>query len=75
MEVKLPPLGEKIEEATVSFWYRQVGEEIARDEDLVEMATEKTSFNLPAPAAGRVKEIRAGEGAVVKVGEVLAVIE
>lgn len=75
MEVKLPPLGENITEASVSFWYKQPGEAVAENEDLVEMATEKTSFNLPSPAAGSLKEIRAEEGAMVKVGEVLAIIE
>lgn len=75
MEIKLPTLGENIEEASVSFWYRKEGEEISEGEDLVELTTEKTSFNLPSPGSGKLKKISAGEGETVKVGQVLGVIE
>ena len=75
MEVKLPEMGEGIEEASVSFWYKKVGETAKEGEDLVELTTEKTSFNLPSPVSGTVKQISAGEGDKVKVGQTLAVIE
>ena len=47
MEVKLPDMGEGIEEASVSFWYKKAGDTVQENEDLVELTTEKTSFNLP----------------------------
>ena len=75
MEVKLPEMGEGIEEASVSFWYKKVGDAVKESEDLVELTTEKTSFNLPSPASGTVKQISASEGDKVKVGQVLAAIE
>ena len=75
MEVKLPEMGEGIEEASVSFWYKKVGDTAKEGEDLVELTTEKTSFNLPSPVSGTVKQISAGEGDKVKVGQTLAVIE
>ena len=75
MEVKLPDMGEGIEEASVSFWYKKVGDAVKESEDLVELTTEKTSFNLPSPVSGTVKKISVSEGDKVKVGQVLAVIE
>jgi len=75
MEVKLPEMGEGIEEASVSFWYKKVGDTVKEGEDLVELTTEKTSFNLPSPASGTVKQISVSEGDKVKVGQLLAVIE
>jgi len=75
MEVKLPTLGEEINEASVSFWYKKVGDQIKEGEDLVELTTEKASFNLPSPAAGRLVKINFNEGDKAKVNETLAVIE
>ena len=75
MEVKLPEMGEGIEEASVSFWYKKGGEAVKEGEDLVELTTEKTSFNLPSPASGTIKQISVSEGDKIKVGQVLAVIE
>ncbi len=75
MEVKLPEMGEGIEEASVSFWYKKVGDTTKEGEDLVELTTEKTSFNLPSPTSGTVKIISFSEGDKVKVGQTLAVIE
>lgn len=75
MEVKLPNLGEGIEGASVSFWYKKVGDSVREGEDLVEMTTEKASFTLPAPGSGKVTRVNFGEGDTVKVDEVLAIIE
>ncbi|MCX5642229.1 MAG: lipoyl domain-containing protein [Candidatus Omnitrophica bacterium] len=75
MEVKLPEMGEGIEEASISFWYKKVGDVVADGEDLVELTTEKTSFNLPSPTSGTVKDISAAEGSKVRVGQTLAVVE
>jgi len=75
-EVTLPALGEDAgEEATVSFFFREVGEEIAEGDDLVEMVTDKATFTVPSPAAGRILSIEVGENDVVKVGDRLAVVE
>jgi len=74
-EVRLPELGEEIEKAVVSFWYFKAGDRVKKDDDLVELATDKATFNVPAPIEGVLKEIRAKEGSEVKIGEILAVIE
>jgi len=76
VEVKLPELGEDAgKEATISFWYFQAGAEVKKDEDLVEMVTDKATFNVPAPAGGVLKEVVALEGDKVAVGGLMAVIE
>jgi pyruvate/2-oxoglutarate dehydrogenase complex dihydrolipoamide acyltransferase (E2) component len=72
VEVKLPPLGEDAgEEARVSFWYVDVGEEVEKDDDLVQLITDKATFDIPSPAGGKVVERVADEDAEVKVGQVL----
>lgn len=74
-EVKLPELGEDAgDEAEVSFWYVEVGEEVEEGQDIVEMVTDKAAFTVPAPAAGTVKSIVAAEGDKIKVGEIMTVI-
>jgi len=76
VEVKLPDLGEGAgKEATVSFWYFEEGAAIKQDEDLVEMVTDKATFNVPSPAGGVLKEVTAVEGDKVQVGGLMAVIE
>jgi pyruvate dehydrogenase E2 component (dihydrolipoamide acetyltransferase) len=74
-KVLLPELGEGIQKATVTYWHFDVGKEVKEGEDLVEMATDKATFNLPSPCSGILKEILVDEGNDVKVGEVLAIIE
>jgi len=76
VEVTLPELGEDAgKEATVSFWYVEAGGAVEKDQDLVEMVTDKATFNVPAPAGGVLKEVAALEGDKVEVGGRLAVIE
>ena len=76
IEVKLPELGaEAGEEATVSFWIVQEGDEVSEGDDLVEMLTDKANFNVPSPTAGVVKKICAEENSVIKVGDPLCEIE
>jgi len=76
IDVTLPELGEDAgEEATVSFWYVEVDETVAEGDDLVEMVTDKASFNVPSPAAGKLVEITAVEDDTVKVGALLGVLE
>ncbi|MCD5390401.1 biotin attachment protein [candidate division NPL-UPA2 bacterium] len=74
-EVVLPELGEEVDEATVSYWLHQEGDEVKEGEDLVEMTTDKATFNVPSPTSGTLKEISAEEGETVKVGQKLATIE
>ncbi|MDP3142855.1 MAG: biotin/lipoyl-containing protein [Candidatus Omnitrophota bacterium] len=73
--VYLPELGEGIEKATVSYWYFQEGQEVKESEDLVELTTDKATFNVPAPVNGVVVEILVQEGDSVNLGEPLAVID
>ena len=76
VEIKLPELGaEAGEEATVSFWIAQEGDEVAEGDDLVEMLTDKANFNVPATTAGKLVKIHAQENDVVKVGDLLCEIE
>lgn len=74
-KVVLPELGEGIEKATVSYWLIEVGKEVKEGDEIVEMATDKAVFNVPSPASGVLKEIVAQDGAEVKVGETLAILE
>lgn len=75
-EVKVPDMGEEAEkEATVSYWKVEEGDTVTKDDDLVEVTTDKGVFVIPAPVSGTITEIRAEEGDVVRVGDVLAVIE
>lgn len=74
VEVTLPALGESVTEGTVTRWLKEVGDTVAVDEPLLEVSTDKVDTEIPAPAAGVILEIRAGEDDVVEVGGVLAVI-
>ena len=74
-KVHLPELGEGIQKATVSYWYFKEGEKVNEKDDLVELTTDKATFNLPSPCTGILTEILFHEGDSVNVGEVLAIIE
>ena len=74
-EVKVPVLPESVEDATIASWHRKVGERVRRDENLVDLETDKVVLEVPAPVDGVLKEIRAEEGATVAGSQVLAVIE
>ena len=75
-EVKLPKMSEEGEIiATVSFWYANPGDEVKKDEDIVELLTDKAAFNISATADGVLKEVKVNEGDKCKAGDVLAVIE
>jgi pyruvate dehydrogenase E2 component (dihydrolipoamide acetyltransferase) len=73
-EFKLPDLGEGLTEGEVARWLVEVGQEIAEDDPLVEIATDKTTVEIPSPAAGVVSSILVAAGEVVPVGTVLVVI-
>lgn len=74
-EVKLPDLAEGVTKATVSMWHYTEGDSINKDDDLVELVTDKATFNLPSPASGRIKKVNFSEGETVNVGDILAIIE
>ena len=73
-EFKLPDLGEGLTEGEIARWLVEEGQEIAEDDPLVEIATDKTTVEIPSPAGGVVSKILVGEGEVVPVGTVLVVI-
>jgi pyruvate dehydrogenase E2 component (dihydrolipoyllysine-residue acetyltransferase) len=73
-EFKLPDLGEGLTEGEIARWLVSEGQEIAEDDPLVEVQTDKTTVEIPSPAAGKVARILVGEGDVVAVGTVLVVI-
>jgi pyruvate/2-oxoglutarate dehydrogenase complex dihydrolipoamide acyltransferase (E2) component len=73
-EFKLPDLGEGLTEGEIARWLVSEGQEIAEDDPLVEIATDKTTVEIPSPAAGMVTKIFVGEGEVVPVGTLLVVI-
>ena len=74
VKVVLPELGEGITKATVSYWYFKDGEAVNQNDDLVELTTDKSTFNLPSPCKGVISEIMYSEGSTVNVGQILAVI-
>ena len=73
-EFKLPDLGEGLTEGEISRWLVSEGDEVAEDQPLVEIQTDKTTVEIPSPAAGKVASILVEEGKVVPVGTVLVVI-
>lgn len=74
-ELKLPQMGESVEEATVSSWLKKVGDTIHLDDILVEVATDKVDSEIPSDVEGILTEILTPERTVVKVGQLMAVIE
>ena len=72
VDVTMPQLGETVTEGTVTRWFKQVGDEVALDEALFEVSTDKVDTEVPSPVAGLLSEILANEGDVVEVGQVLA---
>jgi len=74
IDVMVPTLGESVSEATVSTWFKKVGDSVSQDEMLCELETDKVSVEVPAPAAGALSEILAQEGDTVKAGGKLAVL-
>ena len=74
-KIIVPQLGEGITKATVSYWYFEKGDKVQETQDLVELTTDKATFNLPSPVSGEIKGIFYAEGQDVPIGGVLAEIE
>jgi 2-oxoglutarate dehydrogenase E2 component (dihydrolipoamide succinyltransferase) len=75
LEVKVPVLPESVADATIASWHKKPGDAVKRDENLVDLETDKVVLEVPAPADGVLKEIRKETGATVTSQEILAVIE
>jgi 2-oxoglutarate dehydrogenase E2 component (dihydrolipoamide succinyltransferase) len=75
VEIKVPQLSESVSEATLLTWHKKVGEAVKRDENLIDIETDKVVLELPAPADGVLSKIVKGDGGTVKAGEVIATID
>ncbi|QYF92282.1 2-oxoglutarate dehydrogenase complex dihydrolipoyllysine-residue succinyltransferase [Massilia sp. PAMC28688] len=75
IEVKVPVLSESVAEATLLAWHKKIGEQVSRDENLIDIETDKVVLELPAPAAGVITQIVKGDGSTVVAGEVIAIID
>jgi len=73
-EVVLPELGEGIRSAIVSCLYKKVGQSVSEGDDIVELTTDKATFNVSATTSGRLEMIKVQEGDEAAVGQILAVI-
>src|SRR5256886_10001613 len=75
IDVLMPQMGESIAEGTLSKWLKKLGDEVKRDEPLFEISTDKVDAEIPAPAAGKLVEIKVQEGQTVPVQTLVAVLE
>jgi len=75
VEVKVPQLSESVAEATLLAWHKKVGDAVARDENLIDVETDKVVLELPAPLGGVITQILKGDGGTVVSGEVIAMID
>jgi 2-oxoglutarate dehydrogenase E2 component (dihydrolipoamide succinyltransferase) len=75
VDVVMPQMGESIAEGTINRWIKQVGDSVERDEPIFEISTDKVDAEIPSPASGTLVEIRNGEGDIVPVNNVVAVID
>src|ERR1700684_1717386 len=75
IEVRVPQLPESVADATLVSWHKKPGDAVARDENLVDLETDKVVLEVPAPVAGVLKEIKLTDGTTVTSGQLLAVID
>ncbi|MDH3362444.1 MAG: 2-oxoglutarate dehydrogenase complex dihydrolipoyllysine-residue succinyltransferase [Gammaproteobacteria bacterium] len=75
IEIKVPPLPESVTDATLVGWHKKVGDSVTRDENLVDLETDKVVLEVPAPTSGTIIKIIAEDGATVKAGDLLAMLE
>src|SRR3546814_7382309 len=74
-EIKVPILPESVSEATIAAWHKKVGDAVKRDENLVDLETDKVVLEVPSTVDGVIKELKFEEGATVTSQQVIAVIE
>lgn len=74
IEIKVPTLPESVTDATLAKWYKKEGDTISRDENLVDLETDKVMLEVPAPSSGVIEKIIITEGSTVQAGAVLAII-
>jgi 2-oxoglutarate dehydrogenase E2 component (dihydrolipoamide succinyltransferase) len=74
-EIKMPKLGESVQEALITKWFVAVGDVVEEDQPLFEVATDKVDSEIPSPVDGKIIEIRFLEGIKAAVGEVLAIVD
>jgi 2-oxoglutarate dehydrogenase E2 component (dihydrolipoamide succinyltransferase) len=75
IEVRVPQLPESVADATLVSWHKKPGDSVARDENLVDLETDKVVLEVPAPSSGVLKEIKLANGTTVTSGQILAIIE
>lgn len=75
IEIRVPQLPESVTDATLIGWHKKPGEAVARDENLVDLETDKVVLEVPAPASGTLSEIKIKDGTTVTSGELLALLE
>jgi 2-oxoglutarate dehydrogenase E2 component (dihydrolipoamide succinyltransferase) len=75
IEVKVPQLSESVAEATLLSWHKKVGEAVSRDENMIDIETDKVVLELPAPSAGVIVQLIKADGATVVAGETIAIID
>ena len=73
-DIEMPQLGETVTEGTITKWFKQVGDQVAEDEALFEVSTDKVDSEVPSPVGGYLTEILVDEGDTVDVGTMLAVV-
>src|SRR5215208_7058131 len=75
IEVKVPQLPESVAEATLVTWHKKAGDAVARDENLIDVETDKVVLELPAPGDGVLIEVTREDGATVTSNDVIGVID
>jgi 2-oxoglutarate dehydrogenase E2 component (dihydrolipoamide succinyltransferase) len=75
IEIKVPPLPESVSDATLIAWHKVKGESVSRDENLVDLETDKVVLEVPAPESGIISEIIVPDGKIVKAGDIIAILQ
>ncbi|MFQ6313695.1 biotin/lipoyl-containing protein, partial [Lysobacter capsici] len=74
-EIKVPVLPESVSDATIATWHKKVGDAVKRDENLVDLETDKVVLEVPSPVDGVLKEIKFEEGSTVTSSQLIAIVE
>ena len=74
IEIKVPPLPESVTDATLISWHKNIGDTVGRDENLVDLETDKVVLEVPSPKTGTLKKILVEDGSIVKSGDILAIM-